>query len=288
MVRNAAVGAGKTLLPPKQRLQLFHVVIPGLPAATFSRKWGTWFLCRHPEVSLRKATAKSVKKLKNLAEKISHWIDLLQQLEKLGYLSNAEGVWNFDESPFKMAEFHEIVFSRTGVRDVTTFAEGSDREQVSVLAGGNATGRMLRPLILYSGICHVASRIIGTQDNCYVKVNTSGVMDCKVWNEYFTKEVFPALTAEKVRSTIAFFMMLNCKRVWQNVIFFDGHYSHSRNKEFRHLVESCGKDIVSVKLPSGMTDLLQPLDVGLFGPLKKSWNDYLRDSRLSVGVQVVN
>ena len=52
------------------------------------------------------------------------------------------------------------------------------------------------------------------------------------------------------------------------------------------MIENCGKDVIPVKLPSGLTDILQPLDVGVFGPLKKTWNDYLRDSRLSTGIDV--
>ena len=147
-----------------------------------------------------KATAKSMTKLKNVVEKITHWIDLLQQLDDLAYLNDSNGIWNFDESLFKLAELNEVVFSRKGARDVTTYAEGSDRQQVSVLAGGNAAGRMLRPLVLFSGVCHLASRIVRTENECYVGVNSSGVMDCNVWNEYFSKEVLPALATSKKRS----------------------------------------------------------------------------------------
>ena len=70
------------------------------------------------------------------------------------------------------------------------------------------------------------------------------------------------------------------------MIFFDWHYLHVRNHEFLRLIANCGKDVVPVKLPSGLTDILQRLDVGLFGGLKKAWNDYLRDSRLTIGVDV--
>ena len=104
---------------------------------------------RHPEISVRKATAKSAKKLKNLAEKINHWIKLLEELDKLGYLRDPDGVWNFDESPFKLTELNEVVFARKGVKNVSISTEGSDREHVTLLGGGNACGRMARPLVLY-------------------------------------------------------------------------------------------------------------------------------------------
>ena len=123
---------------------------------------------------------------------------LLEKLDELGYLSDANGIWNLDESPFKLAELHDVVYSRKGVREVATFAECSDREQVTVLAGGNAAGFMLRPLILFGGVCHVASRITGTDDKCFVGVNNSGTMDYVVWNEYFLKELLSSLSAPKV------------------------------------------------------------------------------------------
>ena len=74
--------------------------------------------------------------------------------------------------------------------------------------------------------------------------------------------------------------------IFQNVIFFDGHYSHARNKGFLKIIENCGKDVLPVRLPSGLTDILQPLDAAVFGPFKKIWNDYLRDSRLTIGVAI--
>ena len=69
--------------------------------------------------------------------------------------------------------------------------EGSDREHVTLLGGGNACGQMARPPVLYSGTCHVKSRLLGTENECWVGVNAAGVMDYAVWNEYFEKEVFP-------------------------------------------------------------------------------------------------
>ena len=153
---------------------------------------------RHPEISVRKATAKSAKRLKNMAAKINHWIKLLEHLEKAGYLQDASGIWNFDESPFKLAELNETVFARKGVKNVSISTEGTDWEHVTLLAGGNAFGHMLRPPVLYSGSCHLKSRLIGTQDSCWVGVNQTGVMDYAVWNEYMEKEAIPALSVKKV------------------------------------------------------------------------------------------
>ena len=70
-------------------------------------------------------------------------------------------------------------------------------------------------------------------------------------------------------------------------MFFDGYFSHVNNVDFIRMVEQAEKHILLVKLPSGLTDQLQPLDSAVFGPLKKSWNDHLRDNRLSICFEVI-
>ena len=32
--------------------------------------------------------------MKNMAEKVTHWMNLLEKLDELGYLSDANGIWN--------------------------------------------------------------------------------------------------------------------------------------------------------------------------------------------------
>ena len=49
--------------------------------------------------------------MKNMAEKITHWMHLLEKLDELGYLSDANGVWNLNESPFKLTELYDVSFT---------------------------------------------------------------------------------------------------------------------------------------------------------------------------------
>ena len=156
------------------------------------------FLRRHPEISKRKATAKNVAKLKNAKEKIEHWAQQLASVKKFGYFDDPSGIYNFDETPYKLAELHDVVYARKGTHTVPIYAHGSDREQITVLEGGTAEGRMCRPLILFSGACHVESRIIHSNEECLFAVNPSGTTDRKIWNQYFELEVMPSMTSEKV------------------------------------------------------------------------------------------
>jgi len=52
------------------------------------------------------------------------------------------------------------------------------------------------------------------------------------------------------------------------ILIFDGHASHM---SVRILEEAIQNNIVLVKLPSHLTDKLQPLDKCVFGPVKTYW-----------------
>ena len=263
-----------------------HVYIfAGIIGARFSYGWLEKFTKRHPRISKRKSTAKKVTRLRNAKEKLQVWGQLLDKANSLGYLSNPAGVYNFDESPFKLGELFHVVLAEKGCKTVPIYSSASDREQITVLVGGSADGRMCRPLILFSGTCHVESRIIGSYDECWFAVNKSGTMDPEIWNSYMQQEVIPSMQADQVTFKIGLQQYNLDRNLLQNIIIFDGYYAHT-NGGFVKLAEDSEKDIILVKLPSGLTDILQPLDTAVFGPFKKAWRDYLRDNRLTYEFEV--
>jgi hypothetical protein len=59
-----------------------------------------------------------------------------------------------------------------------------------------------------------------------------------------------------------------------NILLMDGHYSHIFNYPFMSLMKKNGVEVLS--LPAHTTQVMQPLDVGVFSALKHYWNKYLR------------
>ncbi|XP_055349060.1 uncharacterized protein LOC129595950 [Paramacrobiotus metropolitanus] len=225
----------------------------------FTEDWHYGFLKRHPEIKKRISHSANRKKSREWTVKNRQgWLKKLSELHMSGYLSDPRGIWNFDESAFQVAERVTSVYAEKGTKDVLSYFDGNDRELVTVLAGGNAAGEIMRPLILFDGKVMMASRLDGTDDRCYVGVNNSGIMDTETFVNYLRRVVIPAMTADK------------------NVIFLDGHSFHMLNDEFIHECLMSEKDITVVILPSGQTDKLQPMDIKVFGPVKKYWRDYLR------------
>ena len=95
---------------------------------------------------------------------------------------------------------YDKVYAQKGTKEVIAYLKTSesDRENISLLAVGNAAGEMLRPLILYKGKTHIASHFKDTNNGCYLSTNSSGFMHAEILQEYLEKELFPSLTAQKV------------------------------------------------------------------------------------------
>ena len=58
------------------------------------------------------------------------------------------------------------------------------------------------------------------------------------------------------------------------LLLFDDHMTHVSLGVFQKALEG---DIIIVKLPPHVMDMLQPLDVSCFGPLKRKWEMRLQE-----------
>lgn len=131
----------------------------------------------------------------DIAEK---WIDILQTLDKDGYLSNPHGIWNLDETGFSLGEMWRRVYAIKGTKQVLSSSDYDSKQLLTVLAGGNAAGLMCRPLVLYDGRLQISSRFDGTEDKVLIGVNRSGWMDNEYFAAFVREELLPKITADKV------------------------------------------------------------------------------------------
>ena len=164
-----------------------------------SDRWLRGFLDRYPTVVLRLATNLDRKKSSewNVAN-CEGYVEILKSLQERSYFDDPREIFNMDDSSFKMAHESMFVFARKGAKQVKSMSEGTTRDQLSVLFCGDATGKMLRPLVLYDGKLHLQSMFEGTEDKIHVAVNQSGMMDPFVFTTYFQKEIILSLVCQKM------------------------------------------------------------------------------------------
>ncbi|GAU95613.1 hypothetical protein RvY_07203 [Ramazzottius varieornatus] len=128
--------------------------------AKFTDRWHRKFLVRSREISLRILSALSFKKSREWTfRRCKEWILLLQKLSIDGFLVDAEGIWNLDESGFRLAELYGIVYTERDVKEAVGYVKETktDRENIILMAMENAAGKMPLPLILYKGKMHIES-----------------------------------------------------------------------------------------------------------------------------------
>ena len=119
-----------------------------------------------------------------------------------------------------------------------------------------ADGTALDPLIIFRGK-KLQSSWLGSESlkNTHYAVSESGWMTAKIFEDWFASFT----KAVKTRPIL---------------LLFDGHMTHLSAKTIELAV---AEDISLVKLPIYCTDILQPLDVSCFNPLKSHYEKSLTE-----------
>ena len=105
---------------------------------------------------------------------------------------------------------------------------------------------------------------------CMYSVSDSGWMESANFLQWFEKLFLPSV--QHLTSTAPV------------ILYFDGHHSHMSIR----LVELAHSNNVDLFCPPPhTTHLLQPLDVGVFGPLKNAWRIVLKEHQIATCASTV-
>ena len=175
----------------------------------------------------------------------------------------ASRLWNADETGFCMSVLCQKVLARRGSREVHETSGGSGREYFTVLGAGAADGARLPPFILYKGSHLYLRWTNGRLAGAVYSTSDSGWMDASNFDQWFGKLFIPSVRH-----------LLSTGPV---VLFVDGHHSHLTLQ----LIQHARRDGIQLFcMPPHVTHVMQPLDVGVYGPIKKEWKAILKEHRL--------
>ena len=218
------------------------------------RAWWVGFLRRHPDLVLRKPEhLQLVLAQAATSEIIDHWFTqcLKPVLEQLDLFDKPHNIFNADETGFPLSGNPGHVLAKRGMKSPQTIIGGSGRDNITVLACASATGKLLPPFVVYTGKHLMASNVNGGPFATKYSVSDSGWMTKIGFLDWFQNLFIPSLTEER-----------------PVLLIIDGHSSHI-SYNVRQVAKQ--NDIHMLKLPPHLTHLLQPMDVGVFKPLKASW-----------------
>jgi hypothetical protein len=227
-----------------------------------SRKWVTSFLKRHPRLRRKSSVnTSSVRQRACSPETATEWIRQVQQV----YLSvfgsedliDANRVWNMDETGMGPDTDGAAVLGETGRCAKTV--NGGYREFFTCVATVSAGGKMATPLIIMGGK-NVSSKWVPKPSVKYPEVRITATPTHMIntelfgkWLEKFAEEVKPTATSKVL-------------------LFVDNHKAHINSANVDLAKEL---NIELFGLPPNTTNATQPLDVGVFGPVKMEWRKVL-------------
>ena len=183
----------------------------------------------------------------------------------------AQRFWNCDETAFSMSATSSKLLCKKGVRTLHEVGGGSGREYTTVHVCCCASGEKLPPFILYKGKNIYQRWMVGGPAGAVYGVTESGWMDANMFLSWFKKLFCPAVAHLTSTGSV--------------LLFMDGHHSHISLELIRLAKEN---KVLLFCLPPNCTHIVQPLDVGVFAPVKKVWRHLLKQWKLESRAQNVS
>ncbi|RKK28409.1 hypothetical protein BFJ65_g353 [Fusarium oxysporum f. sp. cepae] len=220
------------------------------------KHWAYNFIKRQPELKTRQFRRYDYQRAKCEDPTIIRgWFRLVENtIAKYGIRS--DDIWNFDETGFMMGVIEPGTVVTSSYRQGRPKqVQPGNREWITVIEGINAEGQSIPPFIIGAGKDHLANwyQECDLPGDWVIALSEKGWTDNKLGLEWLKH--FDQATAKRTNSRY-------------RLLILDGHESH-HSVEFE---EYCKENkIITLCMPAHASHLLQPLDVGCFGPLKKAY-----------------
>jgi hypothetical protein len=176
-----------------------------------------------------------------------------------------EDIHNMDEKGFMqgvIAKERVIVSRDQHFKGKSFITQDGSREWTTIIDCVSMDGRKTSPWVIFKGIvCKKAwmTRILEYNPLSHITMSHNGWTDNAIGLEWFIKVFIPE-TKPSIEGR------------WR-LMLFDGHSSHITSEVIRTCVAN---KIILLCLPPHSTHLLQPLDIGLFGPLAAFYKCIIR------------
>jgi hypothetical protein len=220
------------------------------------KRWASNFVKRQPELKTRYFRRYDYSRARcEDPEVVRAWFALVQNtIAKYGIA--VSDIYNFDETGFMMGVISTGMVVTSAERSSNAkLAQPGNRESVTVIQGVSSEGWCVPPLVVVAGKNHLSiwyegsplpqDWVIATTENGWT-TNEIGLE----WVKHFDKNT-------KSRTTGGY-----------RLLILNGHESHHSAGFELHCKEH---KIITLCMPAHSSHILQPLDVGCFGPLKQAY-----------------
>ncbi|XP_017302856.1 uncharacterized protein LOC108253432 [Diaphorina citri] len=252
-VSKATVEMVKTYVQSKGMKSPFNNDTPGYDFMIgFEKRWSEQLTRRKPEL-LTKARAEGLTQFV-----VDEFFNMYETILKDNNLENhPERIFNLDETGLGTDPTKGKVLVPKSARSAYLRAGGAGKLQYSVLFVASASGETYPPCVIYKATGGLQSIWThGGPPGTFYSSTESGWMQDYVFEKWLTKFV----QVQHIEKPI--------------LVTFDGHGSHLTYNVTKIAQEN---GLILLCLPPNTSHALQPLDVGVFGPMKTEWKNILKN-----------
>lgn len=228
------------------------------------RAWYNAFLKRH-KLSERIFQNLSSGRSFVTEDLIRSWFaEVKRHLEPLGMVNiDPSRVFNCDETAFILAPKGEKVLVRQGERTVYNFINRDEKECLTTMICGNASGQLAPPMVMFACARMSASLTASIPGSWGVEKSENGWVNSEACWKWVVNCFYPWLKQNNFEFPV--------------ILYLDGYKSHLTLE----LSDWCRQnDIILISLYPNSTHIIQPLDIGLFRTLKAACSKVVHEWRM--------
>ncbi|CAI8043787.1 Tigger transposable element-derived protein 6, partial [Geodia barretti] len=250
----ANLGYGKT------RRDVMHIVQSAvadkglLKGTRLSTGWWKRFLQRQPDLSLRRGDSTAHVRMDAVnADTMKQYFALLNDvMTEFDLHSKPSQIYNVDESGIPFDPRAPNIVTTRGTKKVR-YRQSGRKGQVTIVGCASASGHALPPMVIFDAKRLNAAWTMGEFPGTKYGLSDNGWINSDLFEAWLCEHFVPhAVSARPL------------------LLILDGHSTHYQPKLLRLAKEH---DIIMLCLPPHTTHEAQPLDCGVFGPLKSHWSN---------------
>jgi len=193
----------------------------------------------------------------------SYYRELAAILTKFDLVDRPERIYNVDEKGLSTRHKPPSVVTSGYVKPQAVTS--GTRTLTTVIGCGNALGHCVPPFFVFPGVRMRSELLEGKSPGANVTCTESGWSNSEVCKTYLEDHLLKYLPERSPSSPV--------------IVLYDGHQSHT-NLGIIDWAKS--QNIILFILPAHTSHVLQPLDVGCFGPFERIYNSechkFMRDN----------
>ena len=254
LCRSAAIGYGRT------RSEVISIVERILLSRGIDKRvssgWWESFITRNPQLVMRTPAALSnVRSMASDRDSLDKYFDILEDTMEENCLTDQPFlIFNMDETGLALEPKPLKTVTLKGCKHPSAVTSGT-KQQITVVGCVRADGQCLPPMVIWNRkklpielpVNEIPGTIYGLSDK--------GWIDGELFQWWFKKHFLCYAPTSRPL-----------------LLLLDGHSSHYCPEVIRYAAE---QQVIIFTFPPNTTHLTQPLDKGMFGPLKVAWKEAL-------------